>query len=336
MKGLKLRSYVKSIAFLMVFLGMVETTQAQQEAMYSQYMFNTLAINPAYAGSRDVLSMSAMLRYQWLGVDGAPTTQSFTIDMPVKNEKMGIGAAFYRDAIGVNSTVGGNLMFAYKVKLGQKTTMSMGLQGGVENVSSLLSSVANVGILDPSFSEANNVNKMFPNAGLGVFISNDRSYLGISVPKLIENKLSAYEIDGITYSTNQRRHYFAMMGFVLGKGNVKVKPSTMLRYTAGTPLGIDGNVNVWFKEKIAIGISGRKSQATLSGQEVLDAVVGMLELQLTPQIRIGYAYDYNRNGLNISNGNADVRLLTGTPTHEFMLRYEFGYGKNKIVTPRYF
>lgn len=334
MKGLLHHKCVKLITLA---LGMFTAshTFAQQEAMYSQYMFNTLAINPAYAGSRDVLSMSAMLRYQWLGLDGAPSTQSFTIDMPIKNEKMGIGGAFYRDAIGVSSTVGGNAIFSYKVKLGPRTTMSLGLQGGVENVSSLLSSVANVG-LDPVFSQASNINKMFPNAGAGLFISNDKGYLGVSVPKIIENKIGSYVVDGTEYSTKQRRHYFAMMGFVLGKGNVKIKPSTMLRYTAGTPLGIDGNINVWLKEKIAFGISGRKSQATLSGQEVLDAAVGMFELQLTPQLRMGYAYDFNQTSLNSINKTGASNKLTGTPTHEFLLRYEFGYGKNKILTPRYF
>lgn len=334
MKGLL---HHKCVRLFTLVLGLFSVSQsfAQQEAMYSQYMFNTLAINPAYAGSRDVLSMSAMLRYQWLGLDGAPTTQSFTIDMPIKNEKMGIGGAFYRDAIGVTSTVGGNAVFSYKVKLGTRTTMSLGLQGGVENISSLLSSVANIG-LDPVFSASNNINKMFPNAGAGVFISNDKGYLGISVPKLIENKLSTYTLDGTEYSTTQQRHYFAMMGFVLGKGNVKIKPSTMLRYTAGTPLGIDGNINVWLKEKIAFGISGRKSQATLTGQDVLDAAVGMFELQLTPQLRMGYAYDFNQTSLNSLSKTGAANKLTGTPTHEFLLRYEFGYGKNKILTPRYF
>ncbi|SOE20438.1 type IX secretion system membrane protein, PorP/SprF family [Spirosomataceae bacterium TFI 002] len=336
MKGLLHHKCVKLIT-LAIGLFTASQTFAQQEAMYSQYMFNTLAINPAYAGSRDVLSMSAMLRYQWLGLDGAPSTQSFTIDMPIKNEKMGIGGAFYRDAIGVSSTVGGNAIFAYKVKLGARTTMSLGLQGGVENISSLLSNVANIG-LDPVFSANNDINKMFPNAGAGIFISNDKGYLGVSVPKIIENKLSTYTLDGVDYSTSQKRHYFAMMGFVVGKGNVKIKPSTMLRYTAGTPLGIDGNINIWLKEKIAFGISGRKSQATLSGQEVLDAAVGMFELQLTPQLRMGYAYDFNQTSLNsFNNSNSSTTSkLTGTPTHEFLLRYEFGYGKNKILTPRYF
>jgi type IX secretion system PorP/SprF family membrane protein len=334
---------MRSLKFLtgkvvIIMLGLFSALQsnAQQEVMYSQYMFNTLAINPSYAGSRDVLSLTALGRYQWLGVNGAPTTYSFTLDMPVKNEKMGLGLMAYTDAIGWSRTTGINIPYAYRVKVGTKSTLALGVQLGVDYISNNLSNVANIGLNDPSFSEASDVNKMFPNAGAGLFLSNDKGYIGLSAPKLIENKLSSYTIDGVTYDTKQRRHYFAMMGFVIGNGNVKFKPSTMLRYTKGAPLGIDGNVNVWFRDKIALGFSARKSQATLSGQDVMDALVGIFELQLTPQLRMGYSYDYNRTSLNsISNTNKATRL-TGTPTHEGLLRYEFGYSKDKILTPRYF
>lgn len=338
MKGLK--SFITKcvIAASAVLLG--NTAMAQQEVMYSQYMFNTLALNPAYAGSRDVLSMTAMGRYQWLDVPGAPSTYSFTMDMPFKNEKLGLGISAYTDAIGVSRNTGIDIPFSYKMKLGTRTTLALGAQFGVENVSRLLSNVANIGLGDPFFSAGSDINKMFPNAGAGFFMSNDKAYLGFSVPKLLTNTLSEYTINDVKYTIKQRRHFFTMMGFVVGKGNVKIKPSTMLRYTAGTPLGIDGNVNVWFRDKIAIGVSARKSQATLSGQAVMDAVSGLFELQLTPQLRIGYSYDYNMTSLNTlsdNNGNTKgLKDLTGTPTHEWLLRYEFGYGKNKILTPRYF
>jgi type IX secretion system PorP/SprF family membrane protein len=298
-------------------------------------MFNTLAINPAYAGSRDVLSLTALGRYQWIGVPGSPTTYSFTLDMPVKNEKMGLGIMAYTDAIGVARTTGINIPYAYRVRLGSRTTMSLGAQFGLDNVSSNLSNVANVELGDPIFDGTSDVNRLYPNVGAGLFISNDRAYIGISAPKLIMNKISSYEVEGVEYSTTQKRHWFAMMGFVMGKGSVKVKPSTMLRYTAGAPLGFDLNVNFWLRDKIAIGVSGRKSQAALSGQELMDAVIGMFELQLTPQLRLGYAYDHNTTRLNDRSGAFSNRL-TGTPTHEGLLRYEFGYGKDKILTPRYF
>lgn len=334
MKNVKL--VTGKVAFLVVGILSALPSMAQQEVMYSQYMFNTLAINPSYAGSRDVLSLTALGRYQWLGVNGAPTTYSFTLDMPIKNEKMGLGLMAYTDAIGVSRTTGLNIPYAYRVKVGAKSTLALGVQLGLDHISNNLSNVANIGINDPAFNDASNVNKMFPNAGAGLFLSNDKGYIGFSVPKLIENKLSSYTVDGVTYESKQSRHFFAMMGFVIGKGNVKLKPSTMLRYTNGAPLGIDGNINVWFRDKIAIGFSARKSQATLSGQDVMDALVGMFELQLTPQLRIGYSYDYNRTSLNSISNTDKARNLTGTPTHEGLLRYEFGFSKNKILTPRYF
>jgi type IX secretion system PorP/SprF family membrane protein len=328
-----LNVFPRAIMICLVGLLASVNAKAQQEVMYSQYMFNTLAINPAYAGSRDVLSLTALGRYQWIGVPGSPTTYSFTLDMPVKNEKMGIGLMAYTDAIGVSRSTGINIPYAYRVKLGTRTTMALGAQFGLDHISNNLSNVANVESNDPIFDGTGDVNRLFPNVGMGVFISNDRAYIGISAPKLIENKLSVYEFEGKTFETTQQRHWFAMMGFVMGKGTFKIKPSTMLRYTQGAPLGFDLNVNFWLRDKIAFGVSGRKSQATLSGQDVMDAVVGMFELQLTPQLRIGYAYDHNMTRLK----NASLkRTLTGTPTHEGLLRYEFGYGRDKILTPRYF
>lgn len=325
----------KTVILLVAILA-AGKANAQQEVMYSQYMFNTLAINPSYAGSRDVLSLTALGRYQWIGVPGSPTTYSFTLDMPVKNEKMGLGIMAYTDAIGVSRTTGMNIPYAYRLKLGARTTLSLGVQFGLDHISNNLSNVANVELGDAVFDGTSDVNRLFPNVGTGIFISNDRAYIGISAPKLLENKLSVYEFEGKTFQTTQRRHWFAMMGFVVGKGNVKVKPSAMLRYTNGSPLGIDANINLWLRDKIALGVSARKSQATLSGQEVMDAIIGMFELQLTPQLRIGYSYDYNMTRLNNQANSSLSKTLTGTPTHEGLLRYEFGYGKDKILTPRYF
>lgn len=310
---------------------------AQQEAMYSQYMFNTMAINPAYAGNRDVLSLTGVGRYQWVGVNGAPTTYSLTLDMPFKNERMGFGIAAYNDAIGLAQNTGVSLAYSYKVRLGQKTTMSLGVAPSITNVSWNLAGVQNLtDLTDGVFTAGNGINKFVPNVGAGIFITNDKSYLGVSVPQILQSDLRTVAISNTTSDAQVKRHYYAMMGFVIGNGNVKLKPSTMLRYTQGAPLGIDGNINVWFKDKIAFGISGRKSQAIMSGVDFMDAAVGMVELQLTPQLRFGIAYDYNLNRLNDPAKTGITNSLAGTPTYEGLLRYEFGYGKNKIITPRYF
>jgi type IX secretion system PorP/SprF family membrane protein len=312
-------------------IAMSLSSFAQQEVIYSQYMFNTLALNPAYAGSRDVLSVTAVGRYQWLNIDGSPKTHSFSVDMPFKNEKMGIGIIAYNDAIGVANNTGLNIAYSYKLKLGQRSTLALGLQPTISSLSLALSKVDNlINLNDPIFQ--NDQNRLFFNAGLGLYLSNDKGYVSLSVPQIIEQKIIPSEI---TSTGKNQRNYFLTMGFVIGKGNFKIKPSTIVRYTKGAPAGIDGNVNFWIKDKISFGLSGRKSQPTFQGIDKLDAVVGLFELQLSPQLRLGYAYDYNMTRIN--GGGSDLfKKLTGTPSHEWLLRYEFGYGKSKILTPRYF
>jgi type IX secretion system PorP/SprF family membrane protein len=322
-------TFLKSrIALLFIAIASLSgfNSHAQQEAMFSQYMFNTLLINPAYAGSRDVLSMTALGRHQWVGVDGAPQTYTLSVDMPFKNEKMGIGMTLFSDKLGDQNNFGGYLTYAYRVRVGAKSTISFGVQGGVDNINWALQKTKNIS--DPVFVP---INKTLPNIGGGIYLSNDRGYIGLSVPRIMRNSL--FSADS---SAKLSRHYYGMMGLVFGKGAFKVKPSMLVRYTDGSNLGVDGNINFWIKDKIAFGVSGRTNQFKEFGTTTnpLDAVIGMLELQLTPQFRFGYAYDMTLNKLG-ENGKVTNGGL-GLGSHEIMLRYEFGFGKNKILTPRYF
>lgn len=315
-------------------------TFAQQEAMFSQYMFNTLAINPAYAGSRDVLSLTTLGRYQWVGVDGAPKTFTFSMDTPIKNEKMGLGLQVTRDEVGLQKNTGVYATYSYRIKVGPRSTLSFGVQGGATNVRWALSDAQNLTDgTDNVFSGASDQNKILPNVGGGIYLSNDKGYIGISCPQIMQNTISNFNIGDSSGTIGRtRRHYFAMMGLVIGKGSFKIKPSTMVRYTQGAPLGFDGNLNFWIKDKIAFGVSGRISQFQAMGQDsknLFDAAIGMIELQLTPQFKLGYAYDFTSNKLNDESKTGVSRFL-GIPTHEVLLRYEFGFGKNKILTPRYF
>jgi type IX secretion system PorP/SprF family membrane protein len=321
--------YMTALAF--ATLAGVQTVHAQQEVQYSQYMFNMLAVNPAYAGSRDVLSMTGLYRQQWVNIDGAPTTQSFTIDMPIKKEKVGIGLQVYNDQIGAFKNTGAYLSYAYRVKVSQKTTLSMGVQGGVTNLTGNLIGVQRTlsgTDADPAF--AGNISKWLPNAGVGLYLSNDRGYIGISCPSLIQNRLK----DGEATKSNdsvarQERHYFLMMGFVLPLGrSLALKPSILAKATRDAA-AFDFNLNLWIKDRIAIGGSWRTNNkdfkspfANTNG----DAAIGMLEIQATDQFRLGYAYDFMLNSMRGKQGGS----------HEVMLRYEFGYRKAKILTPRYF
>lgn len=325
-----------TLLLLLTILVGSSKIQAQQDKLFSQYMFNMMALNPAYAGSRDVLSATALYRNQWGGMTGAPQTATFSIDMPVNRERVGLGLQLFNDQIGLENWTGAMVSYAFRIKMGERSTLALGLQGGAMNFRWDLTR-ANLGgnLADPAF--ANNVSKILPNFGTGIYLSNDRSYLGVSVPYLIENNLSDY--DSGNQRAKMRRHYYAIAGFVIGRNNIKLKPSMMARYVNGAGLSLDGNLNLWFNDRVALGMSYRHNRfVTYAGQiqEIEgnplkgDALVGMLELQLTNQFRLGYAYDWTRNGLNFD------RKFLSIPTHEIMLRYEFGFNKSKILTPRYF
>jgi type IX secretion system PorP/SprF family membrane protein len=319
--------YMAALAF--ATLAGVQTVHAQQEVQYSQYMFNMLAVNPAYAGSRDVLSMTGLYRQQWVGLEGAPTTQSFTIDMPISKEKVGIGLQAYNDQIGIFKNTGVYASYAYRVKVSQRTTLSMGVQGGVTNLTGDLLGVQRTltgSDTDPAFS--GNISKWLPNVGAGLYLSNDRGYIGFSCPSIIQNAFR--DGTGATDSSaRQQRHYFLMMGFVVPLGrSLALKPSILAKATRDAA-AFDFNLNLWIKDRIAIGGSWRTNNkdfqspfSNLNG----DAAIGMLEIQATDQFRLGYAYDFALNGLKSKQNG----------THEVMLRYEFGYRKAKILTPRYF
>ena len=207
----------------------------------------------------------------------------------------------------------------------------MGVQGGVTNLTGNLIGVQRTlsgTDADPAF--AGNISKWLPNAGVGLYLSNDRGYIGISCPSLIQNRLK----DGEATKSNdsvarQERHYFLMLGFVLPLGrSLALKPSILAKATRDAA-AFDFNLNLWIKDRIAIGGSWRTNNkdfkspfANTNG----DAAIGMLEIQATDQFRLGYAYDFMLNSMRGKQGGS----------HEVMLRYEFGYRKAKILTPRYF
>ncbi len=312
---------------------------AQQDKMYSQYMFNMMALNPAYAGSRDVMSATGLYRNQWLNVEGAPKTMTFTLDAPINKERVGLGLQLYNDQVGLQNETGIYASYAFRIRVGDRSTLALGLQAGATSFKWNLADArfSNDGTPDPTL-EAN-ISKMLPNFGTGVFISNDKSYLGISVPQLIANNLTDYDTG--EYRAKQKRHAYLMSGFVVGLGTtLKLKPSLLVKYAEGAPIGLDGNLNLWLNDRIAIGTSYRHNQwSTLNNSSgagnsvknyISDAVVGMVEIQLTDQFRMGYAFDMMLNGLKQTN----IGINSGS--HELMLRYEFGFGKSKILTPRYF
>lgn len=318
---------LKKWAALLVLLFSIDcSVWAQQDKMFSQYMFNMMALNPAYAGSREVLSMSALYRSQWTGIEGAPQTATFTMDMPLKQERVGVGLQLYGDKVGVFQEAGAFASYAFRIPVGNRSTLALGLQGGASSYQANLAGVqvnpGNTGQTDPNFN--NNISKMLPNFGTGIYLSSDRAYISISVPRLIKNKLNEYNTGN--YRSVQLRQAYLGAGFVVELSpDVKMKPSTLLRYAEGSNLGVDANINFWFVDRIAIGASLRKNQFSSWSTYTTDALVGLLEIQLTDQIRFGYAYDRTMNAFK------DI----APSSHEFMLRYEIGRSKTHVLTPRY-
>ncbi|MCW5912574.1 MAG: type IX secretion system membrane protein PorP/SprF [Cyclobacteriaceae bacterium] len=307
-----MKSSIKILISAVLLMVAVHTkTIAQQDAMYSQYMFNYLLVNPGYAGSRDVLSMTGMYRRQWINVDGAPNTITFSGDMPLSNEKMGIGLTVFKDKLGVEANTGVYASYAYRVRLTHKGTLSFGANAGFTQYSANLADVNQPNPNDPAF--GTNVREFNPNFGFGMFYSTDKFYVSLALPHILNNKLASLE----ELRSRMKRHYFLGMGYVLGVSpNVKLKPSFLLKMVEGAPLQTDLNLNIWYLDKLGIGGSYRTG----------DAVVALLEFQATTGLRFGYAYDITTSEL--------ARYASGT--HEIMVRYEFATLKKKIITPRHF
>lgn len=293
----------------------------QQDPMYSQYMFNMLAVNPAYAGSREVLSLTALGRRQWVGIDGAPTTYTFSADMPIRNKKIGLGLNFSNDKLGIMSNTAANLSYAYRLRINKKGILAMGLQGGFNQYRAAYGSVNYTQNSsynpDPAFSS--NISRFMPNIGAGIWYSTDRFYAGLSVPKLLRNKLDdmGNAANDMNYQNRQNLHYFITAGYVFTLNDVlKLKPSALVKVVHGSPVQLDLNANLWIHDVVAIGASYRSG----------DSIDALLEFQITPQLRIGYAYDFTLTKLQQYNSGS----------HEVMIRYEFGFDKGKILSPRYF
>ena len=300
------------IFFILMLTLIVNELSAQQQVMFTQYMFNGLAINPAYAGHAEALSVTALGRYQWVGVDGAPNTQTLSVHSPITKNKIALGALFVRDKIGVTTQNGLFTSYAYRVKFNEKATLSMGVQLGFTDFRT-----NNAGLRrssnDPMTSNEE-IRGFMPNLGAGVFFSTQRFYLGVSSPFIL-NKVVGNENDG--QGAKQIRHLFAMTGFVIDiNRSLKLKPSGLLKVVAGAPIEMDLNANLLIEDIFWVGVSWRS----------FDSIDLLLEMQLNSNLRLGYAYDYTTTDLGKVNSGS----------HEIMVNYILSFSKKRVITPRYF
>lgn len=290
------------------------SASGQHTPLTSQYLFNGLLINPAYAGSRDALAANLTWRNQWVGFEGAPETQVLSIHAPLNRRKMGLGVLVYNDKIGVSRETGFFANYAYRIKF-KKGKLSFGLGGGVTLLKAQWTDVNTTQSGDASFSQDTR-GAMKPNFSAGAFYYKKKFFMGASVPFFISHR---YSPDRNAYTvTNDVRQYQPMItgGYVFDLNRkMKLKPSALVRYQMGAAVQGDINVNLIFNDRVWLGASYRSG----------DAVVGMLEVLPKPQLRFGYSYDL---------GISDITPYH-SGTHELMVQYEFGY-RIKIRDPRYF
>jgi len=305
------------LGILILLLCLGANTKAQQEPLYTQYMFNTVSVNPAYTGTRNALNALFLSRLQWAGLEGAPRTYTFSMHTPIENYKMGIGFSLVKDNIGPVSNTYFNVNYAYRVNLTDDLILSMGIKGGIYSYYAGLKDVF-LGNPDVDQSFYSNISKtMQPNAGIGFYLYNQRFYAGFSIPKLIESSIGDYEYDG-TVLNSLKRHYYLMAGYVFDvNDNLKFKPAFIEKVVQGAPPSTDITAQFVYRGTYWLGATYR----------VGDAVAFIANIQVNRQLMVGYSYDYSTSSLATYN----------TGSHEIVISYDFdGFIKNKVKSPRYF
>ncbi|MFS4467587.1 type IX secretion system membrane protein PorP/SprF [Maribacter sp. 2210JD10-5] len=309
---LKYDQLPKRLLLLLFFVGI--SAYGQQDAQYTQYMYNTVSVNPGYAGSRGQMSIAALHRSQWLGLEGAPVTQTLNVHSPIGYRGMGLGISIVNDKIGPTSETNFDIDFSYTIPLSFESKLSFGLKGSVN-------------LLDIRFSELNQFapdqtlqqdidNRLSPNIGAGVYYHTDRFYAGLSVPRFLET--SHFEESTLSTAKEQMNFYF-ITGYVFELNPLlKFKPTLLSKLTQGAPLQVDVSANFMFNDKLILGAAYRWDAA----------VSAMTGFNISNKFLIGIAYDREVTELGsaaFNNGSFEV-----------ILRYDFISTKNNLKSPRFF
>lgn len=285
---------------------------AQQDAQYTQYMYNTVNVNPAYAGSRGVMSIFGLHRTQWVGLDGAPVTNNFSIHTPINNSNLGIGLSLVNDRIGPTSDNTLSADISYTIQVAEETKLSFGVRaaGNMFNLDTSKLRPQDQG--DPSLNNFDN--EISPNFGAGVYLHSEKFYLGLSVPNFLQDKKYS---DNEVSVFEERMNFYGIAGYVFDLSpSIKFKPAVLTKMVQGAPLQVDGSANFLFFDKLTIGAAYRWDAA----------FSGMAGFQVTDGLFIGYGYD--RETTKLRNFNSG--------SHEVFLRFELFSKVNKMVSPRFF
>ena len=305
---------------------------AQQDAQYTQFMYNKLAYNPAYAGSLGATTATGIVRSQWLGLEGAPKSQVFNIDAPLYDNRVGVGLNIARNTIGIATNYNADISYAYRVPLG-KGKIGVGLQGSIRSFNADYNDdrlISTQGMTLDASIPIGQQNKLTPNFGAGVYYKEEKLYIGFSVPRLLENNIDFSE--DATIISESIRHFYLMGGYLFDlKENVQLQPQALIKYAENAPLDVDLNVNAIFMNKYMIGATYRVGGSSRGiPAESIDI---LFSTQLNEHLLFGIAYDITISELrDYSSGSIEA-----------MVRYSFGpknTGGNEVegdyLNPRFF
>ena len=306
---------LNKLLFLLTLMTTVSGITQEQLPQFTQYMYNTISINPAYAGSREALSIVGVYRDQWKGFDRSPKTSTLSVHSPLRDDRIGVGLTFINDALGhrnYNYIYGD---FSYTIRTSENIKLAFGLKGGFTH-SNFDSDLFN----DPEFDYENDPtlvdnarSQWTPNMGVGLYLHTNRWYLGLSAPRIFNNDKSSDE----GYVSFDHINYYFTGGYVFDLNEqIKLKPAFMLKGTKGAPLAVDATLNFLFYDKLWLGGAYRFG----------DGWGAIVDFQVLKQVRIGYAYE---------SPVSDIRVAT-YGTHEILAIFELTFNNSKMKSPRYF
>jgi len=298
--NMKKRAYLGLILLFIAFSNL----KAQQEPMFTQYMFDPISINAAYVGTTDMLNVNTLTRLQWVGLDGAPKTFSLSAHMPIEGRKIGLGVTLLTDKVGPVNNTFFTINYAYRLRVNDRLTLSMGLKGGISSYKVGLTDLSIIDEEDPQFE--NNEKKISPNLGFGFYLYEEKYFVGFSVPKLIQTTVD----DEYATDENQlKRHYYLVGGY-----NWKINrdwelmPSLLTKIVAGSPVSNDITVQGLYMDLVGGGLMYR----------IGDALGLFVYGKVYKELNIGYGYEYSLNGLSgINSGTHEIRL-----TYDFSVTSE--------------
>jgi len=301
----------------LILTGFVADLRAQQDPQYTQYMYNMNIVNPAYAGSRGTLSIGLLGRTQWVGISDAPKTATLSIHAPV-GKNLAAGFSAIADSYGPVNEQNIYADLSYTITTSEEGRFAFGLKGGITLFDvGLLSKIIppqTVPGVDRLFQD--DINEIFPNFGAGVYYYTDKFYAGLSAPNLLETKHLEKQSGTITRAS-EKMHYFFTSGYVFDLSEtLKLKPSFMAKAVSGAPLSLDVTANMLFNDRLELGLNYRLD----------DSIGGLVNFGVTPDLRIGYAYDYTTS--NLGNFNSG--------THEMFLLWDIDFSKKNLKSPRFF